>query len=101
MKYVVEKMVNNWSGQKLQNKKGYTESQEFSPTLGLFIFKEVHCYNLRQFRSLMKIFLNTHTHIKECSSTINRGYSLYANKQSMGIVRRILSMFIFLRDEQG
>ena len=33
--------------QKLQNSKGYAESPEFLPALGLFIFQEVRRYNLR------------------------------------------------------
>ena len=33
--------------QKLQNSKGYAESPEFLPALGLFIFKKVCRYNLR------------------------------------------------------
>ena len=35
------------TGQKLQNSKGYTESQEFSPALGLIILKKSVATNLR------------------------------------------------------
>ena len=44
----VAKVANNWNDlikgsstrQKLQNSKGYAESPEFSPALGLIIFRE-------------------------------------------------------------
>ena len=40
---------------KLQNSKGYAESPEFLPALGLFIFQEeVRRYNWRQIRSLVR-----------------------------------------------
>ena len=66
-------MANNWNNlvkgssmrQKLQNSKGYAESPEFLPVLGLFIQEEVCRYNeVNEIHSLLDyIFLYTHLYI--------------------------------------
>ena len=54
--------------QKLQNSKGYAESSEFLPALGLFIFKKKSVATSRgkldpSVVRLITFFLCTHTHI--------------------------------------